>query len=234
MRCRSWWNWSPLSMMLLTAVAARGEDPPVPAVGVPVPVPVARQLPELHLLEGPWNEGVIQRESVLFVRGKEGKPAAKLLYDVERIVSVRAATGTNSFQPDRDFVVSDDRSGLKLPDGSTIPFLNEADLFPPKGSPNSIGHRAGHPEMNILFDNGHFFHDRQIEVTYLPRVAKWDAATPKFAGAQARTHTRQAAQEGTVDDRAQRRQHLRRLQRLGIYQGSALHAVLPDAGRGAA
>ena len=182
MRFRSWLTWTRWPMILLAAVTARAEDQPAQPGGAPVPV--TRQLPDLHLLEGPWKEGPVHRESVLFVRGKDGMPTAKLLYDVERVLSVQAANGTRSFQPDRDFVVSEDHSELRLPNGSPIPFLNETDLFPRKGAPNSIGHRAGHPETSVLFDNGHFFHDRQVEVTYLPRAPRWEAYTPKFAAAR--------------------------------------------------
>ncbi|AGA29870.1 DUF3472 domain-containing protein [Singulisphaera acidiphila] len=145
------------------------------------PLPVAQQLAGLHLLQGPWDEGNVHRESVLFVRSEDGKSSAKLLFDAERVIAVQSADGQRWFEAERDFAVAPDGSGLVLAPHSTIPFLNETDFFVPKGSANSIGHRAGHPETSVLFDNSHYFHDRQIEVSYVPRGAKWDAYRPKFA-----------------------------------------------------
>jgi len=110
----------------------------------------------------------------------EGIPSAKLLFDAERVLRVRSADGMQAYEEGRDYQVAPDGSGLTLPPGSRIRSLAESDLFLPKGSAKSIGHRAGHPETSVLFDNGHFFHDQQVEVTYVPRAAKWDAYRPAF------------------------------------------------------
>jgi acyl-CoA thioesterase-1 len=157
--------------------AAHGDDAPTS-----VPKSVGDQLPGLQLLQGPWDKGDVHRESVLFVRGKNGPPSAKLLFDAERVLTVQGADGVRSFVAGRDYQVAPDGSGLELVPGSRIAFLEETKLFPPKGSANSIGHRAGQPETNVLFDNGHFFHDRQVEVGYVPRLAEWGAYRPTFAG----------------------------------------------------
>ncbi len=78
--------------------------------------------------------------------------------------------------------MSDDGSNLLLPEGSRIPFRKESELFVPKGSPNSIGHKTGQPNVSLLFGEGHFFHDQQVEVTYVPRKdAQWTGYRPKFA-----------------------------------------------------
>ena len=167
-----------LSLPLMACLAvpeARGDDHLAP-------VPVAKQLPGLQLLQGPWDEGDVHRESVLFVRGADGKTSAKLLFDADRVLAVQGADGVRSFEVARDYQIAPDGSGLLLPNGSRIPFLEETELFRPKGSANSIGPRAGHPESNLLFDNGRFFHDRQVEFSYVPRGASWDAYRPAFAG----------------------------------------------------
>ena len=156
--------------------AARGEGPPAQ------PAPIAEQLPGLHLLTGPWDGGTIHRESVLFVRGQGGEPSAKLLFDADRILAVRAADGLRSFEEGRDYRLAPDGSGLVLPPGSRVVSLDESELFRPKGSATSIGHRAGAPETSLLFDNAHLFHDLQVEVSYAPRAARWDAYRPTFAG----------------------------------------------------
>jgi acyl-CoA thioesterase-1 len=147
-------------------------------------LPVARQLPLLHLLHGPWEEGTIHRESILFIKGKEGGESAKLLYDAERVLLVQSPDGHRVYRPSRDYQLSPDGSGLELTPGSRLPLLDQGELFRPKGSPQSIGHRAGDPETSVLFDNGHFFHDHQVEVSYIPRRVSWNAYRPAFAGSR--------------------------------------------------
>mgnify|MGYP001104599941 CR=1 FL=1 len=142
----------------------------------------AEPIDSAKLLRGPWDEGEVLGESVLFMKGKEGAPRARLLYDVDKLTAVRGADGRTTFEAGRDFRPLEDGSGLELTADSRIPFLSETDLFRPKGSPISIGHKAGDPETSVLFDNGHFFHDHQVEVSYAPRASKWDAYRPAFAG----------------------------------------------------
>jgi len=134
------------------------------------------------LLRGPWSGGRVHRESVLFVRGAEGEASAKLLYDAERLLEVRSADGRTTFEAGRDFRPTADGSGLELTADSRIPFLEESALFPPKDSPRSLAHKTGDPETNVLFDNEHWFHDQQVEVSYVPHNPRWDAHVPTFAG----------------------------------------------------
>ncbi len=163
---------------LASATAPRAEEPGSPTDANP------KSLHRLHLLVGPWDGGTIHRESVLFLKAADGRPSSKLLFDAERILAVESANRTKTFEEGRDYQLTPGGSGLILPQGSRIPFLNESELFLPKGSPNSLSHRAGHPETNVLFDNAHAFHDRQLEVSYIPRAPKWDAYRPAFAAKQ--------------------------------------------------
>jgi acyl-CoA thioesterase I len=146
------------------------------------PATIEEQLPSLHLLHGPWLTGTIHRESVFFLKSGDGNPAAKLLFDAEKIIAVHRADSEQTFEAGKDYRLSDDASALVLPEGSRIVFRKESDLFVPKGSPNSIGARAGKPDTSLLFGEGHFFHDQQVEVTYVPRKdAKWTGDQPVFA-----------------------------------------------------
>lgn len=169
---------SGLAILLMSmALPVWGADEPSDKASV-----FNKQLPKQRLLKGPWDGGTIHRESVLFVKGTDGKASAKLLFDAERVVAVQASDGLRGFAEGRDYQLAPGDSGLVLPPGSRIASLDESALFPPKGSPNSIGHRAGHPETSVLFDNAHYFHDRQVEVSYIARAPKWDAYRPTFAG----------------------------------------------------
>lgn len=146
------------------------------------PRPVAEQLPDLQLLRGPWHLGTIHRESVFFIQEGEGKPAAKLLFDAERVLAVHRADGKQAFQADKDYQLTADGSTLVLPPGSRVFFRKVEELYPSKGSPNSIGRRAGHEGQALLFGEGHFFHDQQVEVSYVPRKgAEWTGPKPALA-----------------------------------------------------
>ncbi len=143
---------------------------------------ISERLPGLHLLHGPWDGGPVYNESVLFVKGTKGKPGAKLAYELGRVLDIRSTDGSQSYQDGRDYHLAAIGAGLVLLPESRIPFLKESALFLPRGSANSIGQRAGQPETSLIFDNAHFFHDKQVEVTYLPLDAKWDGYRPTFAG----------------------------------------------------
>lgn len=167
------------AVILLTVSPALGQ---APAPKADKPPSVEEQLPSLHLLRGPWDGGTVHRESVFFVKPADGKPAARLLFDAEKVVAIHRADGKQTFEAGKDYQLSDDGSSLLIPEGSRIPFRKESELFVQKGSPNSIGHKTGQPNVSLLFGEGHFFHDQQVEVTYVPRKdARWTAYRPKFA-----------------------------------------------------
>ena len=157
----------------MIAPDARSEDQPAPLL---------RRLKFDTLLRGPWDRGAVNGEGLLFVRGADGVPSARLLFDADRVLSVYSADRSRTYEAGRDYRLADDGSILILPPGSRIASRDEADFFLPNGAPHSIPHRAGHPETSLLFGEGHFFHDMQVEVRYIPRRAAWTGDRPEFAG----------------------------------------------------
>ena len=152
-------------------------------------------LADFHLLEPFWRSNLVHRESVLCVKDAADRPAiGKLLFPAQKIIAVHSANRRIQFEMDKDFVLNSDGQ-IELTETSRIPRLNEADLFPPKGKlppwtgsiaegPQSIPHRAGDPETFILFNNGHWFHDQQIEVSYARESAEWPGKRPRFSESQ--------------------------------------------------
>ena len=137
-------------------------------------------LPQLHLLAPFWGSEVVYRESAVFVDEGDGKPSfANLLFKPVRIVSVETADGSQRFEDGKDFTVAPDGRGL-LRIGSRIPVIPAADLFPPKNSQRSLPAKADDPDRNILFDNQHWFHDQQVQVTYIRASDAWQGPTPGF------------------------------------------------------
>lgn len=169
--------WRPMVLVAVLIGGARLLAAPPGAAA-----PVESLLPSLHLLEPVWNRPTIHGESVLFVAEGNGALAnARLLFPATKILSVRAADGRTMFEVDRDFRVSADGSQLGLVAGSRIPQLAAADLFPPQGAERSIAAKAGDPSRSVLFDNGHWFHDQQVEVTYTRTVTPWPGTAPALA-----------------------------------------------------
>lgn len=145
-----------------------------------------KMLAELHLLEPIWRSEIAYRESAIFVQDAADQPAtAKLLFTPDKILEVRLANGSQKLEPDRDFTIDGENRRLIATAETRAPSLKAAELFPAKGSsPLSIAHKTGDPDTYVLFENGHWFHDRQVEVTCIHRRDVWQAAAPKLAEKQ--------------------------------------------------
>ena len=156
------------------------------------PVTLAEMLPELHLLEPFWKSNVVYRESAICVSEPNQPATAKLLFPATKILAVHSANGLRAFQEGTDYQLAENRQQLVRADASAIPLLKSTDLFMPKGArpvwtggpdsavPCALPHKAGDPETHILFDNGHWFHDQQIEITYQRAADPWPGIVPTF------------------------------------------------------
>jgi acyl-CoA thioesterase-1 len=182
--CKSSWTRGAVwlcAMAFLAIAATRGSEPNAADAGA-VRMPLEKMIPELHLLAPPWSSGTVYRESLVFVQDAAGGEAmGKLLFAADEILAVHRADGRAMFQAGRDLNLAANKRGLVLTAESPIPRLAADDLFPPKGAPRSIPYKTGDPSRHVLFDNGHWFHDQQVEVTYKHVPVPWPAA-PAFAG----------------------------------------------------
>ena len=161
------------------------------------PYAVEDMLPELQLLKPFWKSDTVYRESVICIQeGADSLATGKLLFPARKIVSVATANGQRQLVQGTDFSLSEDRQQLVRMAKSTIPVVKASDLFMPKGArpvwtggaqpaiPCALPHKLGDPETHLLFDNGHWFHDQQIEVTYIPESRNWPSPVPQFAATQ--------------------------------------------------
>lgn len=136
-----------------------------------------------HLKTPFWQSSVVHGESVLFVQETAGeRPWAKLLLTPARITQVRLANGNQTFAEGKDFEVNLNLGRLELTAGSQIPFLKAEELFPPANGPRGINHKLGDPSRQVLFDNQRWFHDQQVEVTYVA-AENWQGYKPELAEA---------------------------------------------------
>jgi acyl-CoA thioesterase I len=127
-----------------------------------------------------WKTAAMERESVMFVQDGGGFPSASLLFIPTRIIRVESADGRTVYNEGKDYTWTPGNRTLSLSKGSRIPFKTEADLYPPKGAPQSIEGRRGGAGA-LFFGEGHLFHDLQKAVTY-DHDERWKGYIPSYEG----------------------------------------------------
>jgi lysophospholipase L1-like esterase len=112
-------------------------------------------------------------EPVLFVQD-EGQTAAagRLAFVPLAMPTVQSPDGQTVFVAGRDFAWQQGSNRITLLPGSRIPSKTAAEMVPPPGTPNTL--------FGLLFAEGHFFHDLQMQVSYqhevewpLPPLEPW-------------------------------------------------------------
>ena len=135
--------------------------------------------PPSVLAAPPWLGTTVENESSAVLEEKEGGPfVARLSRKPDKVVAVRSANRERVYKEGADFTV--DAAGKLVFTGKPVEGLKLAQLYPPKGSPNSYPSRVGHPEQAMLYGPGRWFHDHQVEVTYTSRDP-WPGAKPTSA-----------------------------------------------------
>jgi lysophospholipase L1-like esterase len=124
------------------------------------------RLGELSLLEPAWASPVVRRESSVLLKSGTGPATARLAFPAAELIEVSSADRQHAFPNAK---LSADGLTIEFPNPGSIAPIAVADLFPPKDSPNSYKHRLGHPEQNLLYRPGRWFHDRNVEITYRRR-----------------------------------------------------------------
>ena len=124
-----------------------------------------------------WSGDTVHGESLFFVKPAEGLPEARLLFTPSAIVNVESATGETEYAEGKDYIISGDT--IRLPEGSRIPFMTQAELDVPANAPGLPGfiRRRGQPDKGMLFSEGDFFHRLQTCVTYRHQEI-WYGAKP--------------------------------------------------------
>jgi len=138
-----------------------------------------------------WSTRHIVNETGLPV-SENGEPAStKLLFKPAGKVTVRNYTLDTTYREGPDYVL--DGSTLRLTEGSSIPFLTRAQLFP-ENADAEPGTMATHKGGLIAFGEGTFFWSRQLAVSYTP-AETWNGPVPTH-GAGRLPHTRRLLQDG--------------------------------------
>lgn len=131
-----------------------------------------------------WQSNTMRGESLLFIQEAGELPTARLLFSPLELQSVKSASGEITYVEGRDYVLNRAAKTLSLPVGSRIPFVTDAELRPPNGSPHTMAN-AQDAQHGFLYSEGHFFHDLQVEPTYTHEGHEWknwQGYVPAFAG----------------------------------------------------
>jgi acyl-CoA thioesterase-1 len=140
--------------------------------------PTHGTLADWNLLAPAWTSSIVHNESsILLQKDKDGPTTARLAFPASEIVNIASASGQYRFLAN-DYTLSPDGLTVTFQKPGPIEVIKTADFFPPKDAPNSYRHRAGHPEQNMLYRPGRWFHDHNVEITYKRR----DLTSPKSIG----------------------------------------------------
>lgn len=124
-----------------------------------------------------WDTDRIWEESLTMVKGKDNAAKAPLLFSPQRILSVTNAAGTIRYEEGRDWEWRD--GSFCLTPGSRIFAFDSEELYPKEEIP---GHSFPASDGYLRFEEGHFFHDRQIAVSYACKRGEWTGVRPTFSG----------------------------------------------------
>ena len=145
-----------------------------------------------------WSAGSVSNEPLLFVQ-EEGQPAAtaRLFYTPSGGLKITSPDLVKTFVEGKDYVWKAGSDVVELTAASAIPFKTRAQMSPPKGSPNTF-------RGIVLFSEGHFFHDLQVQASYAT-AEKWAGAVPaeapdKLRGVVAKLKAQQPVKIVTLGD----------------------------------
>jgi len=127
--------------------------------------------PEIFTAGRPvWSGSCIKNEPMLFIQEEGQKTAtARLLFNPSGGVVITSPDLLTTYEEGKDYILKHGSNVVELTESSRIPFKTHAQMFPPKGSPNMFG--------DVLHSEGHFFHDLQVQASYVYRE-KWGGAVP--------------------------------------------------------
>lgn len=129
----------------------------------------------------------MEHEPLLFIQ-EEGQPAAtaRLLFAPEKALRITDAGRSTVYEPGKDYVWHSGSPVVTLTAQSRIPFKTHAEMYPPAlkpGEPTTPPRAFGKTadgKNGVLFAEGHYFHDLQMQASYI-HAESWRAEVPAVA-----------------------------------------------------
>lgn len=125
-----------------------------------------------------WQGNTVEGESVLFIRDPTSRmAAAKVLFPIKKIVTVKNSAGDMVYEEGRDYVWKVDSREIVLPESSRIVSKTPAELRrPAKSQPYQLTHRDGNGE--IFFGAKLEYAEMQTCITYQHDSFEWKSPLP--------------------------------------------------------
>jgi len=133
-----------------------------------------------HLFDPIWKSTTTYGESLFFLRQTADQTAsALLLFEPTKILELRSASGETLYEEEIDFRIDASSRKLLLTEDSRIPWTDYSELYRTADQDQIIDHLQGNESVKLLFGEGYFFHDLQIQVTYT-HTDPWPGAVPQY------------------------------------------------------
>lgn len=130
-----------------------------------------------------WTGTTISNESVLMLSSDSQQPEAPLLFHPSNAnsITVRNAQLTTTYAQGVDWLYDSAANKIRLPAGSTAPYMNRADLYPSTAPTGcfTVNKTGG---GSVLGCEGYFFHDRQLVISYNHEPSQWLGPVPAYQG----------------------------------------------------
>jgi len=133
------------------------------------------KLAELNLRVPAWKSPIVYHESAVLIQEAQGLPTARLAFPASEVLKVRSASRWETFEQGKHWRLDPTESVLEWVGESIIEPIRSDQRYVPTGSPNSYKHRIGKPEESLLYAPGKWFHERNIEITYRPKLSRPDS-----------------------------------------------------------
>ena len=133
-----------------------------------------------ELLKPFWANGMVEGESVLFIKDeKTGQASTRVLFPIREVILVQNSSGDVTYESGKDYQVGADPREVILLAGSRIASFTAADLRrPPKSQPYELTHRDGNGE--IMFGAKLEYAEMQTCISYRHAADDWKKPVTKF------------------------------------------------------
>ncbi|MBE7046278.1 MAG: SGNH/GDSL hydrolase family protein [Ruminococcaceae bacterium] len=130
-----------------------------------------------------WDTDIVYGESLTFIK-ENGVAKAPLMFSADEILKVESANMLHVYEEGVDYTLENNHIVL-TPESKIFSFEYEDIYFKEKGDKPCFKEQSG---GYILFHEGHFFHDRQVAVTYKCKKGQWEGIKPAFASNLKKTY----------------------------------------------
>jgi len=123
-----------------------------------------------------WQAEIVCDESVLMVADGAGRPEAGLLYEPAQILSVKDSALRTTYREGTDWEFAGGK--LRLLPGTTAAHVTRDQLY--RSEPGDFTQPRADGDGYLFFSEGHFFHERQLFVTYKRGADGWNGPVPQI------------------------------------------------------